>query len=134
MHPGIILLKLLSLAPIIVHERILRAWGVNLIAMKLRVTTVPGTNTVRLVGELDIYSVEAARAALLQHLGDQPGLTLELANVATCDAAGLQWLLAARRSAEAARKPLVISTQSPAIGQCAVLLGVELEPLQRPVN
>jgi len=102
--------------------------------MKLQVTAVSGTNTVRLVGELDIYHVEVARAALLQQLAVQPGLTLELDGVEACDAAGLQWLLAARRSAEAARKPLVFSAPTPAIGQCAMLLGVDLAPLQRQAN
>ena len=72
--------------------------------MKLQVTALPESNTLRLMGDLDLYNVETAREALLNHLSDKRGLELDLSGVETCDTAGLQVLLAAQRSAVASRK------------------------------
>ena len=97
--------------------------------MKFQITASKEPNTLRLAGELDLYSVETACEALLDHLARQPGLELDLSGVEACDTAGLQLLLAVRRSAAAASKSFAIHTPSPAIEQCGELLGLSLESL-----
>lgn len=92
--------------------------------MKLQITALPESNTLRLTGDLDLYNVETAREALLDHLSDKAGLDLELAGVETCDTAGMQLLLAARRSAVASGKTFFIQTPSPAVERCSELLGL----------
>jgi anti-anti-sigma factor len=98
--------------------------------MKFQITTVPDSNVLRLAGDLDIYSVESARDALLAHLADKPGIDLELDGVETCDTAGMQLLLAARRSAVALGKTFAIRAPVPAIEQCGRSLGLGPESLQ----
>jgi anti-anti-sigma factor len=97
--------------------------------MKLQITTLPDSNTLRLAGDLDIYSVESARDALLVYLADKPAIELDLDGVETCDAAGMQLLLAARRSAVAAGKAFAIHTPVTVIEKCGEALG--LEPVSR---
>ena len=92
--------------------------------MKLQLTPVEGTSILRLSGDLDLYSVEMARDALLIHFADKPGLELDLAGVETCDAAGLQLLLAAQRTATTAGKSFTLPASSPAIETCRQLLGL----------
>ena len=91
---------------------------------KLQITTLPDTNTLRLVGDLDLYGVEAACEAVLNRFADKPGLELDLGGIATCDTAGMQLLLAAQRSAVASGKSFAIQTTAPAIAKCGELLGV----------
>ena len=95
--------------------------------MKFASISIPDTNTLCLSGEMDIYQVEPARHALLDHLATHPGIELDLSGVETCDAAGLQLLLAAGRSAGAAGKTFSIKTTVPAVEQCRVELGLEPE-------
>jgi len=92
--------------------------------MKLEITSVKDTNAIRLVGHLDIYNVGDAPEALLKHLASKPGLELDLGGVESCDAAGIQLLLAARRSAGAAGKTFSIHTPTPAVQECSKLLGL----------
>ena len=76
------------------------------------------------MGDLDLYNVETAREALLNHLSDKRGLELDLSGVETCDTAGLQVLVAAQRSAVASRKAFLIQSPSPAIEKCGERLGL----------
>ena len=92
--------------------------------MKLQISVVPETNGLRLAGDLDIYSVEPARDAFGTNLAKLPGLNLDLAGISACDTAGLQLLIAARRSAVAAGKSFTILASAPAVEKCAELLGV----------
>jgi len=77
----------------------------------------------RLPAKLDIYSAEAIRGALLTALQAQPQLALDLSAVTECDAAGLQLLGSARRSAAAAGKLLTVTAGSTAIDSIARALG-----------
>lgn len=95
--------------------------------MKLQITALPDTHTLRLVGDLDLYHVESAREALLNQLSEKPVLELDLGGVETCDTAGMQLLLAARCSAVASGKTFSISTRSPAVERCGELLGLTPE-------
>ena len=92
--------------------------------MNLQVTEPPGTRTLRMAGDLDLYSVDQAREALLRHLADSGGLELDLGELAACDAAGVQLLLAARRSARSQGKPFSVRVNSPAVAKCGELLGL----------
>ena len=98
--------------------------------MKLRITKPNSTNTIQLIGDLDIYSVEAARDELRHYVADQPALDLDLGGVETCDAAGMQLLLAVRRSSLADGKPFSIQSPAAAIEKCAELLGIRRELCQ----
>jgi anti-anti-sigma factor len=98
--------------------------------MKLQITTAPDSNTLRMAGDLDIYSVEQAREALLAHLAEKTGIDLNLDGVETCDAAGMQLLLATHRSAVAAGKAFTIRNPVPAIEQCGESLGLGPESRQ----
>lgn len=92
--------------------------------MKLQITIQKETNTVHLAGDLDIYNVETTRDALAALLADRPGLDLDLSGVESCDAAGIQLLLAARRSALAAEKTFSIRTFASAVTKCGGLIGL----------
>lgn len=97
--------------------------------MNLQILTTSETGTVRLVGALDIYGAELARTALLERLAHRPALILDLRGVETCDAAGVQLLLAAHRSAVAAGKSLVVAAAAPVVEACGRSLGVPPETL-----
>lgn len=95
--------------------------------MNLQVTKPPGSHALRLAGDLDLYSVDCAREALLRHLADDGGLELDLGELAACDAAGVQLLLAARRGARSQGKPFSVRVNSPAVARCGELLGLPPE-------
>jgi len=97
------------------------------IAMNLKITTPSGSNVLCFAGDLDLYNVDAAREALLHHFADRPGLELDLAAVSTCDAAGMQLLMAAGRSAVELGKSFVIHRPAPAVEKCGELLGLPPE-------
>ncbi len=95
--------------------------------MHLQITASEDTHIVRLAGDLDLYGVAAARESLLYHLARNRGVELDLGAVTGCDAAGLQVLISARRTAEASGGTFRIHTAAPEIGKCAALLGVDPE-------
>jgi len=98
--------------------------------MNFQIKPLQDTDILQLAGDLDIYSVEAAREALMDHFARKTGLELDLGGVETCDATGMQLLLAVRRSAEAGGRSFSIGVTAPAIGKCSELLGVKPEALQ----
>jgi anti-anti-sigma factor len=98
--------------------------------MKLQITLQRETNTIEFAGDLDIYNAEAARDALVEQLAGEHGLALDCRRVETCDAAGMQLLVAARRSALAVGKAFSMQAPAPAIEKCAELLGLPPQTLQ----
>jgi anti-anti-sigma factor len=59
--------------------------------------------TIRLAGEIDITSVEAARRAVTElETGTRRVVVLDLSRVIFCDLAGIRFLIAARQRAGAA--------------------------------
>lgn len=98
--------------------------------MKLQITVLQGTNTVQFAGDLDLYNVEAAREALIGHLAGKGALELDFSGVETCDAAGIQLLIAARRSTLALGKGFSIHSPALAIEKCGELLGLLPETWQ----
>jgi len=67
--------------------------------MSQNLTIVESAGVLKLSGSLDIYAVEAARAALLEHLDHGAPLHLDLSAVQSCDTAGIQLLCSAQKTA-----------------------------------
>lgn len=102
--------------------------------MKAQIAASPEAHILRLDGDLDLYHAETAREALLKQLSGSAALELDLSGVEACDTAGIQLLLAARRSAVAAGKPFVIHATAPALATCGERLGVPSELWQSPAK
>lgn len=79
-----------------------------------------------LAGDLDLYQVESARAALLAHLNTHSAAVVDLSGITGCDTAGLQLLIAADRSAHAAGRRFTLLAPPPAVRKCAEQLGLLL--------
>jgi anti-anti-sigma factor len=75
------------------------------------------TTTLAIEGELTIYRAAELRQALLAALGDGAGgdLEIDLAAVTEFDSAGVQLLMAARKSAAARGRALRLVHHSPAV-------------------
>ncbi len=70
---------------------------------QLRIEVVPGTGcvTLRLTGEIDLYTAPSVREAALQAITHHDGtLHIDLSGVTFMDSTGLEVLLATRRRAE----------------------------------
>ena len=73
------------------------------------------TATVRLAGECDLVSAEAARAAVAQLPAATAQIIVDLRHVSFIDAAGIGSLIAARKTAAAAGRDLVVRHPSRAV-------------------
>ena len=78
---------------------------------------------------LDIYSSAGIRETLLRELADAPEVALDLSQVKACDAAGLQVVLAAMRTAREAGKSFRVTHVSDIVTSTAQGLGLELNAL-----
>ncbi len=83
--------------------------------MALECSCDPSRGAARLVGSLDLYSVESLRTTLLQLLERGSEWRLDLDGVGACDAAGLQLLLAAQKAFANAGIHLRLASASEAI-------------------
>ncbi len=79
-------------------------------------------------GALDLYSAPEVREALLARSAE-PSLTVDLSGVETCDLAGLQLLLAAKRSAAAAGRSVRLRNPSAAVSAACEAVGIGVEHL-----
>jgi anti-anti-sigma factor len=90
--------------------------------------THPGT--LRLDGELTIYTAQETRLLLIQSLAglaesaDQAVLQIDLSGVSEVDTAGMQLLMAARQQAQAQQKDVRLVGQGPAVTEVIELLGL----------
>jgi anti-sigma B factor antagonist len=75
-------------------------------------------------GDMTIYSAAAMKEQLLGALGGAAALQLDLSNVAELDTCGLQALLWAKRTAEAAGGSLTLLAPSPAVREVFELCGL----------
>jgi anti-anti-sigma factor len=78
------------------------------------------TTTLRIEGELTIYRAAELRTSLqaaLAGLAEHGALELDLAAVTEMDSAGVQLLMAAKKSAQAVRRDLRLVGHSPAVIQ-----------------
>ena len=71
--------------------------------------------TVRISGELSIYSAASLKEEMLAVLGEWPDAALNLSDVHEIDTAGLQVLLAARQEAEHSQHRLRLTEPSQAV-------------------
>lgn len=78
----------------------------------------------RIEGEMTIYRAAELRGALLAALAEPGDVLLELDAVDELDTAGVQLLLAARRSAQAAGRTLRLFAPSAGVTQVLATLGL----------
>ncbi len=93
--------------------------------MNLQIDFSEDRSVIRLRGDLDLYGAVPARAFLFDHFKQGNGLDLDLSGVTTCDTAGLQLLLSAQSTVASQGKPFAVRSNSPAIQECARLLGID---------
>lgn len=82
---------------------------------------IAGEQTIRTVGDL--------HKVLTEYLGRGTAVAVDLSEVDACDAAALQLIYAFRRSVAQEKRIFRIVAVSPAIGQTAAALGLDMEPL-----
>jgi anti-anti-sigma factor len=79
---------------------------------------------VAIAGELTIQNAASVRAQLLVALRDGGVVEIDLTEVGEFDSAGLQLLVAARKSAEIAGKRLQLAGPSPAVAEVLEFLAM----------
>lgn len=92
-------------------------------------TDQPDTGTLAIAGCIDISAADELRDALREHIARYPEPSLDLAGVEACDAAVLQLLWAARRTAAHANKPLRVTAWSAAVREAGSALAVPFDEL-----
>ena len=85
-----------------------------------------------LTGALDINTVDEMRKILLAHLERNTSIVVDLSSVASCDAAGVQLLLALEKSAESAGKPFIVRAISEGFARDSANLGVTITASTAP--
>jgi anti-anti-sigma factor len=93
----------------------------------MKAATLDANDALNLSGSLDIYGVEEARRAILDHLAGAKELVIDLGKVEGCDAAGAQLLCAAYKSALAAGKVCRFKSVSSGLAECWSALGLSLD-------
>lgn len=94
---------------------------------------VSSTATLVLAGALDIYTAEQVRASWLASVAQsEKQIWLDLGGVESCDAAGLQVLLAFEKSSRDAGKSFEIVAVSPVLSQLAAAFGICWQQRVRP--
>ncbi len=81
-------------------------------------------------GAMSIGNAAALHAELVSCLEQSKGLSLDLVGVSECDASGVQIVLAARKSLEAAGRPFGITRSSASVDDAIVRAGLELTGFQ----
>ncbi|HEX6527709.1 MAG TPA: STAS domain-containing protein [Streptosporangiaceae bacterium] len=79
--------------------------------------------TVRLAGEMDFASVEAARLAVAELEAGTRRIVLDLSRVAFCDVTGVRFLLAARKRADESGAELIVRYPHRAVSRVLELTG-----------
>jgi len=86
-----------------------------------------GVDLWKVQGELRIQEMQELRKAILHAQVHAKRRMLDLSEVQSCDAAGLQLLHALRHEALAAGVKMDIPVWPEVIKECAVILGIDLE-------
>ncbi len=81
--------------------------------------------TLRVDGEMTIYSAAEHKAQLLDHLDECEELELDLSGVGEMDSAGLQILLLLKRESEKAGHSLRLTNHSQAVFEVLELLNMQ---------
>jgi anti-anti-sigma factor len=90
--------------------------------VKLSITS-DASGALHFAGALDIYGADAAREALIVLVREHAAPVLDLQAVETSDAAGVQLLCSANKSAAQSGKRLTFFQPSPALILCCESLG-----------
>lgn len=93
--------------------------------MRITVAMKAGVLRVRLGESLDIASAEEAKSRLQQVSESAANLELDLSSLVDIDTAGIQLLLALRRTREKAGTPVRIVHPSPSVLDAFRLVGLE---------
>lgn len=83
-----------------------------------------------IAGSLDISHGDELREALRVHVQAHPSPSLDLSGVEACDAAILQLLWSAHRTATHEEKRLAVTAWSGAVRQAGAAVGVSFEELE----
>lgn len=89
--------------------------------------------TMRLAGELTIYTAADFKTALINRLGQSKSLTVDLSGVSELDCAGIQVMLLAQREAAVGARTLQWEKHSPAVSEVLGILNLGAE-LGLPVS
>jgi anti-anti-sigma factor len=81
----------------------------------------------KLTGSLNNSTADELRKGLLEHLEHHARIALNLSKIETCDASGVQLLLAMQKSAEAADKPFSVVAATDAFTTVCATLGISSE-------
>ena len=92
--------------------------------MNLTNETSADNKVLQLAGALDIYAAESLREVLLTRFGDTAEIMVGLGKIETCDTAGIQLLLAARRKAAEGARTLHFCNVPAAVRICGKCLGL----------
>ena len=84
-----------------------------------------GTCTVRLDGEMTIYTAADQKTLLFDELEKCDTLALDLGEVSELDSAGVQVLMALKRSADQAECELQLVNHSPSAKEVLTLFGLD---------
>ncbi len=93
--------------------------------MSVHVEQTDHRYTLRIDGEMTIYSAAEHKTRLLEHLGDSDELELDLAGVDEMDSAGLQILLVLKREVERSGRSLRLRNHSRAVYEVLELLNMQ---------
>jgi len=85
--------------------------------------------SLELAGILDINTTEEVHKALLAHFERHDRISLDLSQIESCDAAGVQLLLAAQRSGEASGKSFGVVGATDTFTAVCAALGIPSEQL-----
>lgn len=88
------------------------------------------SNTLQLPTALDIYGSAEVRGLLIREIAARDEIALDLSQVESCDTAGVQVLLAARRTAQQSGKLLHITQISDAVIRTGESLGLSIAELK----
>lgn len=80
--------------------------------------------SLELTGRLDINTAEEVQKALLVYLEHSARTSLDLSQITSCDAAGVQLLIAMQRSAESAGKSFAVVAPTDAFTTVCAALGI----------
>jgi anti-sigma B factor antagonist len=100
----------------------------------MSISKTDNTGVIRLPGALEIYEAETLRSALLEQLAASSELVLDLGSVESCDTAGAQLLLSARRAAALAGKSFRCVHVPAAVTEVWAKLGLPLDLITTPSN
>lgn len=94
--------------------------------MNLTQEETGGLTRMVMEGELTIYCTAEVRDALAAGIEGTGGLALDMTGVTRCDAAGLQLLVSASKTAAAREKSFVVEAASPSVAELLAEVRIDL--------